>query len=47
MNIVFLVISFYLGVFLGFVLHILLIFVSSQNEPEAFIENNHSDHYKP
>jgi len=46
MNIIFLIISFFLGAFFGFVIHILLTFASSQNEPEAFPENNYYDHYE-
>jgi hypothetical protein len=46
MNIVFLIISFFLGTFIGFVLHIFLTIASSQNQCETFLENNHSDHYE-
>ena len=47
MNIVYLIISFFLGTFIGFVFHILLTFFSSQNQHETFLENKHSDHYEP
>lgn len=46
MNIIFFIISFFLGAFCGFVLHILLTFASSQNQSEDFLENKHSDHYE-
>ena len=46
MNIVFLIISFFLGTIFGFVLLSLLTCASSQNQHETFLENNHSDHYE-
>lgn len=46
MYIILFIITFFLGAFCGFVLHVLLTFISIQSQHEAFLENNLSDHYE-